>query len=251
MQSNGYVNNPNMYPQVQPVQQPASNPVQYSAPQYQGNGQAPVIPPSASGVNIQIISPSVYGNNGASTPPLHPYNPIYNYPPANNNINNNFAPVNYAQGQPPVPAAQPPTAVAPPVAEDKKEKTKKKKVVPLTNEYVKTLENYLNNPNEQARVMGVKQVLQRFKEDESRKHDAALTALMNKAMQDKSSNVRSLAMAIPAAGYASGDDKTIALLQRAQQSKANYNEDALLASQALMKIAETYNQVEVEVPQNS
>ena len=228
---NGYTNN---YQQVQPQA--------YQNAPTQAQAMPATVNPSA--VSINIISPTVYGPQGQA--PV-PYVPIYSYPqaqtppppPVQATANATAtATVNAAPAPAPAPAP-----VTPP-------KTVKKNVVPLTNEYIKTLENYINSPNEQTRVMGVKQVMSRFKDDESRKRDAALTALLNKSLQDKNQDVRFLAMTTVASGYAAGDDKTLDLLNRLQQEKSNYNEDALLASQALGKMAEQANAQKVEIPEN-
>ena len=57
---------------------------------------------------------------------------------------------------------------------------KKTKVVALTNEYIMSLENYLNNPNTEIRLMAAKEILTRLDEDKERFDDAALNALLNK-----------------------------------------------------------------------
>jgi len=122
--------------------------------------------------------------------------------------------------------------------EDKNAKKEEKKpIIPLTDEYIKTLENYMNNNNPKVRLMGMREVLDRFKEDEKRKSDPALTALLNKALKDRYSSVRFLALTAIDLGYAKGNDETIALLQQIQNMKENYGDDALLASKALLKIA--------------
>lgn len=250
---NGYINSPNIpqqayqqaplqaqaqaqasvAPQAIPteVAQPSNTvPYQYMNPVYAPKTSPAVTPVGAgtSAVSINIISPSVYGQNQGAIP----YAPIYNYPPAGANANANASAT----------AAIPPAPVPPaPV-----KKTKEKNVVPLTDEYIKTLENYLNNPSEQIRIQGTKEVMARFKEDDSRRQDAALTALLNKSLQDKSNNVRVLAMTTVAAGYSGGDENTARILNNLQTKQSNYNEDALLASQALMKMSSRSEKVEVE-----
>ena len=66
-------------------------------------------------------------------------------------------------------------------------KTEKKKVVALTNDYIKTIENYLNSQDLEVRKMGAHEVVDRILEDSSRADDPALTALVNKMLQDPSS----------------------------------------------------------------
>jgi hypothetical protein len=222
---------PQELPAVAPQPQ-ATVPYQYMSPVY--TPKAPAVSPvgssaGTSAVNINIISPSVYGQQGQSS---IPYAPIYNYPQAPQASANANASATATASIPPAPVPPAPT----PAPEAKK--TKEKNIVPLTDEYVKTLENYLNNSSEQVRLMGTKEIMARFKEDESRRQDAALTALLNKSLQDESNHVRVLGMTTIAAGYAGGDKNTAKVLENLKQSTSNYNEDALLASQALMKISE-------------
>ena len=193
--------------------------------------------PSSSGVNIVIYNPSV--NPAAS---------------AVANSNNSYAPAyppNYYLQQPQPPAAD---SVAKaylantPIKEETKpeEKTKKVNIVQLTDDYIRTLENYLNNPNAKVREMGVKELMERFKEHKSRYNDIALTNLLNKALQDGSKNVRFVALTTLNEGYAQGDALTQQILQKMQTSKDVYGEDAMYASEVLLKTAG--NKVEVKVP---
>ena len=130
--------------------------------------------------------------------------------------------------------------------EPEKEETHKKDIVQLTDDYVRTLENYLNNSNVKIREMGVKELMARFQEHKSRANDVALTNLLNKALQDGSKAVRFVALATLDAGYAEGDALTKEILQKMQSSKDVFGEDALMASEILLKTAG--NKVEVEVP---
>ena len=113
----------------------------------------------------------------------------------------------------------------------------KKDVVQLTDEYIKTLENYLRNPNPDIKLMGAKELMKRFREDESRKNDVALTNLLNLTLQSKYSNVKMIGMAIVSNGWASGDDLTRQLLAKIQQSSGSYGLDALDAAEAALKSA--------------
>ena len=71
---------------------------------------------------------------------------------------------------------------------------KKTKVVALTNEYIMSLENYLNNPNTEIRLMAAKEILTRLDEDKDRYDDVALNALLNKMLQDPEQLIRVAAM---------------------------------------------------------
>ncbi len=216
--------------------QPVQAQVQSAAPQAQV--QSPL---QSSGVNIVIYNPSV--NPSAGT--VANSNNTYGVPMA--------YPQNYYLQQP---QQTPSSAVAQsylassPVKEEpkteKKEETHKEDIVQLTDDYIRTLENYLNNPNQKIREMGMKEVMARFKEHKSRLNDVALTNLLNKSLQDGSKGVRFLALATLDAGYAQGDDLTRQLLSQMQASKEVFGEDAMMASQILLKNAG--NKVEVEVP---
>lgn len=190
---------------------------------------------SVGAVNIQIYNPST--QNGVA--PMYPSNNFYGPNPQ-------YLPYPYPmpyqmnqqmQAQAPVQAPAPaptPTPAPAPVAEKKDEKAEKKVV--LTDDYIKSLENYLNNENPKVRMMGAKEVMARFKEDKSRKNDIALTALLNKALQDPSASVRFMALTTLDVGYATGNEESINILKQIQQkSGEQYGEDALLASQILLK----------------
>lgn len=220
--------------QIQNVQSSDVVPYQYQNPMYAPRTNSfSTIPSNTSGVSINIISPSVYGSNR----PEIPYSPIYNYQTANT-----MPMMALPQAPQEAPAPPAPQAIAP------VEKPVKKNIIPLTDDYIKTLENYMKSPNEQVRLMGTKEVMARFKEDDSRRNDAALTALLNMSLQDKSNNVRVLGMTTVAAGYSAGDQNTSSLLNRLQQKKSNYNEDALLAANALMRMSSQPQKV--EIPEN-
>lgn len=85
--------------------------------------------------------------------------------------------------------------------------------------------------------MGAKEVMKRFREDESRKGDPALTALLNLMLQSKYSSVKMIGMGILENGWAQGDSLTQQLLGQIQQSKSGYGLDALDAAQAALKTA--------------
>ena len=225
-------------PQVQPMGM--TNPIQNNATYIPIQQPQPAA--SSSGVNIVIYNPSVNPAASAVANSNNSYNTPVAYPP------------NYYMQQPQQPATDSVakaylanTAIKEDVKpEDDKLKTKKANIVQLTDDYIRTLENYLNNPNVKVREMGVKELMERFKEHKSRYNDIALTNLLNKALQDGSKNVRFLAMSTLDAGYAQGDTLTQQLLQKMQSSKDVYGEDAMYASEILLKTAG--NKVEVDVP---
>lgn len=197
--------------------------------------------PNYSGVNIQIFNPSV--NAPGATPaaqninaPTYSTNPAQAYPP-------NYYVQNLAQ---PAQAVQQPSKAA----EPEKKKTEKRDVVELTDDYIKNLENYLNSQDAKIRLMGAKEVLARLQEDDSRKDDVALNALVNKMLQDPSQQVKFISMAILDSRIATGNELTVKLLQNIQQQKTGYGEDALKASQILLKMAGNTVQKEFEVKES-
>ena len=114
---------------------------------------------------------------------------------------------------------------------------KAKRVVSLTNEYIMSLENYLDNPNTEIRLMAAKEVLTRLDEDKNRYDDAALNALLNKMLQDPSKLVRIAALSAFSSQLASGNDYTITLLNQIQNDPNGDKEDALQAANSLLKMS--------------
>ena len=85
--------------------------------------------------------------------------------------------------------------------------------------------------------MGAKELMKRFREDESRKNDPALTSLLNLTLQSKYSPVKMVGMGILQNGWAQGDALTQQLLSQIQQSESGYGLDALDAANAALKTA--------------
>ena len=236
---------------------------------YVGQAQ-PIQVPNYSGVNIQIFNPSV-GVPGSGAPIYNVNSPNYQSNP------NNSYPAGYyinqwgspQQQQPVANATATATATVQPMpaqpqqtqqtqvvkdeqkevspkkddeavkSEDKKDdkKTEKRKIVQLTDDYIKTLENYLNSQDKEVRLMGAKEVVARLMEDESRKDDKALTALINKMLQDPSQQVKFLALSMLNSRNITGNNTTVKLL-------------ALLASDILLKMAGKTVEKEFEVKED-
>ena len=121
--------------------------------------------------------------------------------------------------------------------EEAKKNTKEKRVVALTDEYIKSLENYLNNPNDEIRLMASKEILTRLDEDKDRYNDAALNALLNKMLQDPSKLVRIASLSAFASQLASGNDFTVQLLHNIQANPNADKEDVLQAADILLKMS--------------
>jgi len=236
-------------PAQNPVPAQNSTPVQKNIcypPQYYCGPQANPMPgcqAGGSGVTINILNP--VGNAAPGSIPPIPY-----CMPAQQ-------PINLPQQQLQQPVAQ--TPPAPPAAEGiKNEETKKtepkkeesqKEIVQLTDDYIKSLENYSNNPNADIRVLGVKELLSRFREDKSRRNDQALTNLLNKSLRDPSQNVRLLALSALEADLVEGDKLTYKILQDMQKSNAAYNQDSVTAAQIMLK--KSGKKLNVESKENS
>lgn len=210
--------------------------------------------PNYSGVNIQIFNPSVGVPGGApvynvnapqyQTPNCYPsqyYTNQWGTNPngqngnqANNNTNSNNTNTTT-------------TTNTTNTTKEEKKKTEKRDIVLLTDDYIRNLENYLNSQDKEVRLMGAKEVAARLQEDESRKDDKALTALINKMLQDPYQPVRFLALGMLDTRAVTGDDLTVKILQQIQQSDSGYGQDALQASQILLKMSGQTVQKEFEV----
>lgn len=114
---------------------------------------------------------------------------------------------------------------------------KQKRVIALTNEYIMSLENYLNNPNTEIRLMAAKEILTRLDEDKERYDDAALNALLNKMLQDPEKLVRIAALSAFSSQLASGNDYTVKLLTDIQTNPESDKEDAIQAADILLKMS--------------
>lgn len=114
---------------------------------------------------------------------------------------------------------------------------KKTRVIALTNEYIMSLENYLNNPNTEVRLMAAKEILTRLDEDKDRFDDAALNALLNKMLQDPEKLVRVAALSAFTSELASGNDYTVKLLNDIQTNPNADKEDVVDAANILLKMS--------------
>ena len=233
MPQNGY----NSYQNT--MQAPVYQPLNYQMPVYQPQMCYPA--PSVGAVNIQIYNPTA-NPQGFCQPYPYNYNnmfqqqmmqPIQPSQYASNSINPSMnQTMNLDNNQNGI-AAQGDGSDGKKTEEKKENKPK----VALTDDYIKTLENYLNSQDTRVRLMGAKELFDRFKEDETRKDDAALTALLNKTLQDPAETVKFLALTALDAGYATGNDETAQILTQMQSSNSSYGEDAALATQILLKMS--------------
>jgi len=112
----------------------------------------------------------------------------------------------------------------------------KSEVVALTNEYIMSLENFLNDPKKEMRRTAATEVLDRLGEDRSRYDDAALNALLNKMLQDPDEIVRAAALGAFSSQLASGNDYTVVLLSNIQNNPHANTVDVEQAAQSLLKM---------------
>lgn len=220
--------NPSQYVQTQTMPAAQSS-AGSSGAVFNIGGNAPNSIPvnGASGVTINIVGASV-NPNGANI----------------NNTYNGAALPGQAYDKSYYTMQQPQTTPTVPVAAsglnntNEADKNKPKKdIVLLTDDYIRTLENYIRNDNPDIKLMGAKELMKRFREDESRKNDPALTALLNLTLQSKYSNVKMVGLGILQNGWAQGDALTQQLLAQIQQQKTGYGLDALDAADAALKTA--------------
>ncbi len=234
---------PNQSTQPQPTQaqQPQQQGYYYAYPQYnyygypQSNPGQVQIPASTAGVNIQIINPAV-------NPPGY-----YPYPPCCPTCPTGQAPA--APTDAATPPATPPTSNEATAEADKNsgKKTEKRKVVLLTDDYIKNLESYLNSQDKNIRLSAAKEVYDRLEEDNSRSDDKALIALINKMLQDPSDSVRFTALTALDTRIANGDALTVQLLKNMQKSDKFFGQDAIDASRILLKMSGQRVEKEVDV----
>ncbi len=229
---------PNAYPQGYYVNQPQMRQAQCPQPQMPApQPQNVQVPASMAGVNIQIFNPSV-------TPP-GALPPTYN-------VNAPCYPSNYYTGQmggqtaSPAQTSTQTSSTTQTSNDNDKKKTEKRKIVQLTDDYIRNLENYLNSQDKNVRLSAAKEVYARLEEDDSRCDDKALNALVNKMLQDPCSEVRVLALSALDSRIATGDDFTVKVLTNMQASKDSYGMDAEDASKILLKMSG--RQVEKEFP---
>lgn len=245
-QPNGQVIQPQMQMQPQQTQMPQIQPQQTQQAQIQPQQAQNVQVPNYSGVNIQIFNPSVTPS-GATAPVYNVNAPNYATNPASgcypsNYYTSNFAPQGLQNSS--NSSEQKSTSS---VSEKTDKKTEKREIVQLTDDYIRNLENYLNSQDKEVRLMGAKEVVARLEEDSSRKDDKALNALVNKMLQDPSTPVRLLAMSALNSRVASGDELTVNILKQMQNSKSGYGQDALQASEILLKMSGQKVEKEFEV----
>ena len=95
----------------------------------------------------------------------------------------------------------------------------------------------LNSQDKSQRITAAKAVFERLDEDPSRKDDKALTALVNKMLQDPVQEVRLLALSALEGRICNGDDFTVAVLKNMQTNPQGQGFDAADASRILLDMS--------------
>lgn len=235
-------------PQCQPqqcapqVQSPVSQQYYVPQPQTQQGTQSP----NYAGVNIQIFNPSV-ATPGSTAPVYNVNAPTYGNG-QNTNANGCYPPNYYTQQFAKPQGSDVVNNVTNNTTnKEENKKTEKRQIVQLTDDYIKTLENYLNSQDKEVRMMGAKEVVARLQEDDSRKDDLALTALVNKMIQDPYQGVKMLGLAVLDSRQCTGNDYTVGVLRNMQSGKTGYGQDAKTATEILLKMSGKTVEKEFEV----
>ena len=247
---------------VYPTYQPASQP--------QAQNQNIQVPSSASGVTIQIFNPSVQ-TPGSQAPTYNVNAPCYpsgyytgqmgadgKIHTTGGNIDNNGGKIDgnvntgtntgtIGDNNNNTTNTNNTTNISNGSDDANKKKTEKRKIVQLTDDYIRNLESYLNSQDKGVRLTAAKEVYARLEEDDSRHDDKALTALINKMLQDPSEEIRILALTALNSRICTGDDYTVGVLQNIQKNTGGYGQDAVDASQILLKMSGKQVEKEFEV----
>ena len=115
-------------------------------------------------------------------------------------------------------------------------KNNKKPAIEITDAYIQQLEMKLNNKDKNERAHAVAELVNRFKEDETRKDNPGLTNLLNLALQDDSKPIIYAAMQAIENGYANGNQITEQRLQAIKNNRDTFG-NAETAESLLIKMA--------------
>jgi len=182
------------------------------------------VPAGASGVNINIINPTA----GGSTPACYNTWAMGGY---NVGDVNRMAPSN--------PPSNPPTPPndAPDLNNDPN--YKQKRITVINDEYIKTLEQWLNSQDLSERKIAAKHILARLQEDKRRYDNPALNALVTKMLQDPNQDIRSIALLTLNTKLARGNEYTQGILRNLTESTACFGLEGKQAREALMNMSES------------
>jgi hypothetical protein len=113
---------------------------------------------------------------------------------------------------------------------------------PVTNEYIMTLENFLNSPDKSIRKQGLTKVIEKAKQQTNDGQqpgadvDQWIKNLMNKALQDPDPGIRTLAFGL--FNYTNGDQLTLSILNKYMSSSSSFGTDADNARTTLLRMSE-------------
>ena len=115
--------------------------------------------------------------------------------------------------------------------------TTKKRVVVLTDTYIKNLENLLNDNDQELREYAASEVIKRLDEDKTRHNDKALNALVNKMILDPYAHkVRERGLIAIDSGLASGDENTRTILELVKHDPGLLTRDQSLVEKCLFQL---------------
>jgi hypothetical protein len=173
---------------------------------------------SAKGGGVSTINITVNGAGQSAFPAYYPayipcYYPNYGYysQQPSQNIGVQGVKQEIKLENPTVPPAEKKPEEKKP---EEKKPENKKPVIPLTDEYIKKLEKDLLSDDNAISGKAVAELVNRFKEDETRKDEPRLTNLLNLALQNRSKPAVLTAMQAFEGGYANGNNLTVQRLQQ-------------------------------------
>ena len=116
--------------------------------------------------------------------------------------------------------------------------TVKKRVVVLTDDYIKQLENFLNSDNIEYREYAASEVIKRLDEDKTRYNDKALNALVNKMILDPYAHkVRERGLIALDSQLASGDENTKDVLELVKRDPELLDRDRGMIDSCLLQMS--------------
>jgi len=130
--------------------------------------------------------------------------------------------------------------------------TVKKRVVVLTDEYIKNLEAYLDSDNTELREYAASEVIKRLDEDKTRYNDKALNALVNKMVLDPYDHkVRERGLIALDSQLASGDENTKIVLEMIKQDPNLTDGDKGMIDTCLLQMSANTTMVNQPVVTNT
>ena len=116
--------------------------------------------------------------------------------------------------------------------------TVKKRVTILTDNYIKNLDQYLENQDPEIREYAASEVVKRLDEDKTRYNDKALNALINKMILDPYDHkVRGRGLFALECQLAKGDENTVKILEALRQDPNLLDRDRGTIEKVLLQMS--------------